>query len=246
MENEKRKEQVKKYYEKNKEAILQRQREKYAADPERYIQYAINYDKKHPEKRKENAKKYYEKHKETIKIRQAEYWAKKQEGKPPRVYKNEGKANYKIIRVDGKNQMYHRWVWEQANGPIPKGLIIHHIDGDITNNDITNLMMLTRKEHNKIHKEQELVSNGEYYRETSKNWMKENKEKWNEYQLKYKAKNKTPKTSEWYKEYYAKNKEKLKAAALASYYKNHEANKERNREYQKKHRKDGADKTTSD
>ena len=39
----------------------------------------------------------------------------------------------------------HRWVWEQKNGPIPSGGIIHHIDGDRTNNAIENLMGSVRR-----------------------------------------------------------------------------------------------------
>lgn len=47
---------------------------------------------------------------------------------------------------------------------LPKGYVIHHIDGDIDNNTITNLQMLTISEHVKLHwqqrKEQRLSSNG--------------------------------------------------------------------------------------
>lgn len=33
----------------------------------------------------------------------------------------------------------------------PKGLIVHHIDKDVTNNDIKNLMVITQSEHVAIH-----------------------------------------------------------------------------------------------
>lgn len=42
-------------------------------------------------------------------------------------------------------------VWEAYYGPIPKGQILHHIDGDYTNNDISNLMLTTYSEHAHIH-----------------------------------------------------------------------------------------------
>jgi hypothetical protein len=45
----------------------------------------------------------------------------------------------------------HRWIWEQANGPIPEGHVIHHVDGDNQNNSIENLMMVTTHEHARIH-----------------------------------------------------------------------------------------------
>lgn len=34
---------------------------------------------------------------------------------------------------------------------IPKGMVIHHVDGNRDNNDISNLVMITKKEHAKIH-----------------------------------------------------------------------------------------------
>lgn len=47
---------------------------------------------------------------------------------------------------------YAKWVWINANGPIPKGLIVHHLDEDTLNDDISNLCLLTRKAHFEIHK----------------------------------------------------------------------------------------------
>lgn len=41
----------------------------------------------------------------------------------------------------------HRAVWEFFNGPIPKGYHVHHIDGNVDNNDITNLECLPASEH---------------------------------------------------------------------------------------------------
>jgi hypothetical protein len=47
----------------------------------------------------------------------------------------------------------HRYIWIEHNGPIPKGLVVHHIDEDKTNNDISNLMLLSNKEHTYIHQQ---------------------------------------------------------------------------------------------
>ena len=47
----------------------------------------------------------------------------------------------------------HRLIYEDYHGvKIPKGMQIHHIDGDTTNNDPSNLQMVSIGEHNKIHK----------------------------------------------------------------------------------------------
>jgi hypothetical protein len=46
----------------------------------------------------------------------------------------------------------HRWVWEQANGPLPKGWVVHHLDGNTKNNALSNLQSMSKQEHTKIHK----------------------------------------------------------------------------------------------
>lgn len=67
--------------------------------------------------------------------------------------------NHKFTR-DNKTGYYlcntirkrlHRYVWEFYNGKIPKGYEIHHIDGNKANNDISNLQMLSKSEHRKVH-----------------------------------------------------------------------------------------------
>ena len=47
----------------------------------------------------------------------------------------------------------HMLVWEQANGPIPKGYIIHHRNGKKDDNRLENLEALPRNEHNHRHDE---------------------------------------------------------------------------------------------
>lgn len=53
----------------------------------------------------------------------------------------------------------YRRIWEKHNGPIPKdqqgrSYDIHHIDGDHSNNDISNLTALSRRDHYETHKKQ--------------------------------------------------------------------------------------------
>ena len=47
----------------------------------------------------------------------------------------------------------HRQVWYDAHGAIPKGLHIHHIDGNKTNNDLNNLEMHSNSSHQLVHQE---------------------------------------------------------------------------------------------
>lgn len=47
----------------------------------------------------------------------------------------------------------HIYIWEYYNGPVPKGCHIHHKDMNKYNNSISNLVCITRAEHNRIHSE---------------------------------------------------------------------------------------------
>jgi len=65
------------------------------------------------------------------------------------------KGYYKITsRFEGNNNKFlHRLIFEdfyQIN--LPSDIIIHHEDGDPLNNEIWNLVPMTRAEHNTIHK----------------------------------------------------------------------------------------------
>lgn len=48
----------------------------------------------------------------------------------------------------------HQYVWTRANGNVPKGWEVHHIDGNTDNNDISNLTALPIVEHKAVHTEQ--------------------------------------------------------------------------------------------
>ena len=45
----------------------------------------------------------------------------------------------------------HREIWKQANGPIPDGYHIHHIDGNSFNNELSNLGCVPVAEHLRHH-----------------------------------------------------------------------------------------------
>lgn len=56
-------------------------------------------------------------------------------------------SRYKKVWIDGKNQYLHRVLWEEANGPIPEGMQIDHINGDRYDNRLENLRVVTRQEN---------------------------------------------------------------------------------------------------
>lgn len=45
----------------------------------------------------------------------------------------------------------HIWVWKYYKGEIPKGFHIHHIDEDKSNNEISNLKIMSKHEHLSMH-----------------------------------------------------------------------------------------------
>lgn len=66
----------------------------------------------------------------------------------------------------------HREVWKHHHGDIPDGHLIHHIDGDPTNNDIDNLECITPTEHAERHPDMGTVDpeHIERIQELAKEW----------------------------------------------------------------------------
>ena len=53
---------------------------------------------------------------------------------------------YVKVSMDEKMVLKHRWVWEQANGPIPEGHNVMFRDGDRMNCNLENLELVSREE----------------------------------------------------------------------------------------------------
>jgi len=62
-----------------------------------------------------------------------------------------GSTRYKRKEKNGINMQHSRYVWEQHNGPIPNGYLIHHINENKKDDRLENLKMMTSKEHNRLH-----------------------------------------------------------------------------------------------
>jgi hypothetical protein len=58
---------------------------------------------------------------------------------------------YKKTKLNGKRIYSHRKVWTLANGEIPDGYVIHHINGDSKDNRLENLAMMTKEAHHAFH-----------------------------------------------------------------------------------------------
>lgn len=59
---------------------------------------------------------------------------------------------YHIVRFQGKAQRMHRLIIEAHVGrKLRKNEIVHHIDRNRSNNDISNLMVMTRSDHAALH-----------------------------------------------------------------------------------------------
>lgn len=54
---------------------------------------------------------------------------------------------YVQVKYSQKKYFVHRLIWEMHNGAIPDGMEIDHIDGDRSNNLVTNLRIVSRLEN---------------------------------------------------------------------------------------------------
>lgn len=66
-------------------------------------------------------------------------------------------STYNTTTRDGKSINLGRKIWEEHYGEIPKGYVIHHIDGDTKNDRIENLRCMSKSEHKKLHEKEKTV-----------------------------------------------------------------------------------------
>lgn len=82
---------------------------------------------------------------------------------------------YYVNRTKERTLLAHRWVWTNNFGEIPRGMDIHHKDGDKSNNVIDNLEILSRSDHRKEHwkdKNLKKISENQLNKVRPINWLK--------------------------------------------------------------------------
>ena len=63
-----------------------------------------------------------------------------------------GESKYKAIKVDAVKHDYHRWLMEQELGrKLDFNEIVHHDNENKLDNDIKNLVVMSRSDHAKLH-----------------------------------------------------------------------------------------------
>lgn len=65
---------------------------------------------------------------------------------------HDGYCEISSVKEGNKGKMWHRLIWEDAYGVLPKTTHIHHIDGNPLNNCIWNLEPMNESEHLRMHK----------------------------------------------------------------------------------------------
>ena len=93
----------------------------------------------------------------------------------------------------------HRYVWEKYNGEIPDGYDIHHIDRNKSNNDITNLQLIKKDEHMKLHGKMQTEEDKQRKRDNLLQNARPKACEWH----------KSVKGSKWHREHYENMKDKL-------------------------------------
>lgn len=76
---------------------------------------------------------------------------------------HEGYRRIQIIKNGKRVRIFeHVHVWEQANGPLPKGWIVHHKDHDKLNNKLENLEAMSRQQHMAEHGNRRFIDGVEH------------------------------------------------------------------------------------
>jgi hypothetical protein len=75
--------------------------------------------------------------------------------------------------MNGKNNYFHRIIWENERGEIPEGFDVHHKDGNKLNNAIENLECISHSEHLSKHMKGKKIPNSWYKTPAGKKYRSE-------------------------------------------------------------------------
>lgn len=116
-------------------------------------------------------------------------------------FRRDKKTGYYLSssQINGKRKRLHVYVWELYNGTVPEGYNVHHKDHDKSNNDISNLELLTAQEHKKRHGEELSEAERQERRETVTAKAMPKAIEWHS----------SDKGRKWHKEHYEAMKDKL-------------------------------------
>ncbi|MBR4419672.1 MAG: HNH endonuclease [Clostridia bacterium] len=91
------------------------------------------------------------------------YYKYVKEYKTPKEYKEKVRTGYwyengyKVLYNNGNSIKEHIFVMQKYIGrKLKPNEVVHHMDGNKTNNDIHNLQLMTSSEHSKLHREKEI------------------------------------------------------------------------------------------
>jgi len=59
---------------------------------------------------------------------------------------------YRYVGWNGVRQLEHQLIWESAYGPVPRGWLIHHLNGDKLDNRLRNLVPFPSAVHTRLHR----------------------------------------------------------------------------------------------
>lgn len=68
-----------------------------------------------------------------------------------RKYWLQSTGRYYQSRPKSGERLLHRFIWIRYRGAIPKGMFVHHKDGDWTNNAMSNLKLMEAGAHSSMH-----------------------------------------------------------------------------------------------
>jgi len=69
-----------------------------------------------------------------------------------RVRVDKGGNRRQWVRTGDGWRLLSRHVWASVHGPVPRGMVIHHVDRDTLNDALSNLRAMTRAEHINEHR----------------------------------------------------------------------------------------------